>query len=76
MVWIGRLRFFCLAPRNRLLPLTATFRLLSTVNLLDSSFSQEIIQQIVAQTGAPADWRQWPPELKAAVVKAIGESQA
>lgn len=36
---------------------------------------QEVIQQIADQTGAPADWRQWPEELKAQVVKAIRESQ-
>ena len=35
----------------------------------------EIIQQIVNQTGAPADWRQWPEELKVAVVQAIQEAQ-
>ena len=35
----------------------------------------EIIQQIATQTGAPADWKQWPEELKAAVVQAILKSQ-
>ena len=35
----------------------------------------EIIQLITTQTGAPADWKQWPEELKAAVVQAIMESQ-
>lgn len=36
----------------------------------------ELIQQIATQTGAPADWRQWPPELNAAVVEAIRKSQS
>jgi hypothetical protein len=35
----------------------------------------EIIQQIATQTGAPADWTQWPEEFKAAVVQAILKSQ-
>lgn len=36
---------------------------------------QEVIQQIATQTGAPADWKQWPDELKAAVVQAVLKSQ-
>jgi len=40
-----------------------------------SKLPKETIQQIAKQTGAPADWRQWSAELKAAVVQAILKSQ-
>lgn len=35
----------------------------------------EILQQIAQQTGAPADWRQWPEELKAAVVRLMQQQR-
>lgn len=43
-------------------------------NLL-AQLPQELMQQLAKQTGAPADWRQWPNPLKAQVVKAIMEAQ-
>jgi tetratricopeptide (TPR) repeat protein len=40
-----------------------------------STLPQETIQQIATQTGAPADWTQWPDALKAAVVQAVLKSR-
>ncbi len=43
--------------------------------LVLSRLPDEVIANIAAQSGQPADWRKWPAELQQHVVKAVMEAQ-